>query len=153
MSASLFYDCYADYETYPSTTKIEGDKTFAEVQKGDILYRLVTVKVNNEYKYDFEELVVVRPWHEARGHYYISCKIGKKPYNINFGSASCGNVREESANSSIVYINCTKIGTNKKSICDVMAKTYEEQIKTLEREKNNTLHNLSSIIELKNKSE
>ena len=128
MSASLFYDCYADYESYPSTKKIEGDKTFAEVKEDDILYRLVTVKVGDEYKYDFEELKVVKPWHEARGHCYISCKIGKKPYNINFGPAGCWNVREESANTSIVYHNYGKIGTNKKSICDAVIKAVEEEI-------------------------
>lgn len=38
MSSSLFYDCYASYETYPDTEYVEGDKKFGEVGIGGVLY-------------------------------------------------------------------------------------------------------------------
>ena len=41
MSSSLFYDCYAPYESYPSTIHVDGDKSFGEIQNNDSLYILV----------------------------------------------------------------------------------------------------------------
>ena len=43
MSSSLFYDCYAPYESYPYTEYLNGDKTFGDVGIHDVLYCL------NEY--------------------------------------------------------------------------------------------------------
>ena len=33
MSSSLFYDCYAPYESYPHTIHIDGDKSGAEYER------------------------------------------------------------------------------------------------------------------------
>ena len=41
MSSSLFYDCYAPYESYPPTIHVDGDKKFGELRNNDILYILI----------------------------------------------------------------------------------------------------------------
>lgn len=40
MSSSLFYDCYAPYETYPSTEYVEGDKKFGEIGKSYFTFKI-----------------------------------------------------------------------------------------------------------------
>lgn len=40
MSSSLFYDCYASYQSYPKAIKINGCKTFNQLVKGDKLFYL-----------------------------------------------------------------------------------------------------------------
>lgn len=40
MSSSLFYDCYASYQSYPKALKINGCKTFKQLVKGDKLFYL-----------------------------------------------------------------------------------------------------------------
>ena len=77
MSSSLFYDCYASYETYPDTEYVEGDKKFGEVGIGGVLYCLD--------RYDtLSELKVTNPFHVAKGRCYITIKGRGK--NIDFGS-------------------------------------------------------------------
>ena len=147
MSSSLFYDCYAPYETYAETVKIEGCKNFSEIKIGDILY--IIEHDNNGYH--FVELKVINPWHEAKGKCYISCLKGKKKFYINFGTIHCGNVIYGSKYSSIVFYDGYTIGTDKESLYnykhDVMLKHLENikeqydyncaRIKSLELLKNN----------------
>lgn len=131
MSSSLFYDCNGEYETYPSTKRVEGDTTFGEVKKGGILYCLSTVKVKGDYQYKFEELAVVKPWHVSHGNFYISCKrVGKgsKPYNINFGTSY---VIRNTSESSVVFFDHTIIGTNKESLYNIKRLELTEEIAQL----------------------
>ena len=109
MSSSLFYDCYATYDyNYLHTKYVDGDKRFVDIKDGDILYFL---KRN-----DILEIKVSRPWHMARGCYYISLNSNKIK-TINFGTCHCGNTLE-SKNKSIAYYDGYIIGTNKDFIND-----------------------------------
>jgi len=109
MSSSLFYDCYAPYESYPYTEYLKGDKTFGEVGIHDVLYCL------NEYN-ELTELEVTNPFHVTKGRCYITIK--GKGKNIDFGSCNCANVLE-ARDKSIVHYNGCIIGTEKDSVIGV----------------------------------
>ena len=126
MSSSLFYDCYAPYETYPGTEYVEGDKKFGELKDGDKLYYL------NEYNI-LKEMVVTRSWHTHEGHCYIKVKDSYFK-TIDFGSTSCWNVSNESINNSIVYYDGCVIGTNKESVINTKRKNIENHLNDLEKE-------------------
>lgn len=116
MSSSLFYDCYAPYETYPRTEYVEGDKKFGEIGIGGILYCLD--------RYDtLSELEVTNPFHVAKGRCYITIKGRGK--NIDFGSHNCANVLE-ARDKSIVLYEGGIIGTNKESViakgCNILTR-------------------------------
>jgi hypothetical protein len=138
MSSSLFYDCYAPYETYPKTEYVEGDKKFGEIGIGGILYCLD--------RYDtLSELEVTNPFHVTKGHCYITIKGRGK--NMDFGSHNCVNV-VEARDKSIVFNDDGIIGTNKKSIiakqCNILTKEIEHvrmECKSLEKR----LHKLISL--------
>jgi hypothetical protein len=120
MSSSLFYDCYAPYETYPDTEYVEGDKKFGEIGIGGILYCLDG--------YDtLSELEVTNPFHVAKGRCYITIKGRGK--NIDFGSQCCVNVLE-ARDKSIVFYDGSIIGTNKES---VIAKRHNIITKEIEQ--------------------
>ena len=119
MSSSLFYDCYAPYETYPKTEYVEGDKKFGEIEIGGVLYCLD--------RYDsLTELEVTNPFHVTKGHCYITIKGRGK--NIDFGSHNCVNVLE-ARDKSIVFYDGGIIGTNKKSViekqCNILTREIE----------------------------
>lgn len=119
MSSSLFYDCYAPYETYPKTEYVEDDKKFGEIGIGGILYCLD--------RYDtLSELEVINPFHVTKGHCYITIKGRGK--NIDFGSQNCVNVLE-ARNKSIVFYEDGIIGTNKESViakqCNILTREIE----------------------------
>lgn len=118
MSSSLFYDCYAPYETYPDTEYVEGDKKFGEIGIGGILYCLD--------RYDtLSELEVTNPFHVAKGCCYISIKGRGK--NIDFGSHNCANVLE-ARDKSIVFYEGGIIGTNKESVISKAANAITNEI-------------------------
>ena len=118
MSSSLFYDCYAPYETYPRTEYVEGDKKFGEIGIGGILYYLD--------KYDtLSELEVTNPFHVAKGRWYITIKGRGK--NIDFGSHNCANVLE-ARDKSIVFYEGGIIGTNKESVISKAANAITNEI-------------------------
>ena len=118
MSSSLFYDCYAPYETYPRTEYVEGDKKFGEIGIGGILYYLD--------KYDtLSELEVTNPFHVAKGRCYITIKGRGK--NIDFGSHNCANVLE-ARDKSIVFYEGGIIGTNKESVISKAANAITNEI-------------------------
>lgn len=122
MSSSLFYDCYAPYETYPRTEYVEGDKKFGEIGIGGILYYLD--------RYDtLSELEVTNPFHVAKGRCYITIKGRGK--NIDFGSQYCANVLE-ARDKSIVLYGGGIIGTNKES---VIAKAVNAITKEIQQER------------------
>ena len=118
MSSSLFYDCYAPYETYPDTEYVEGDKKFGEIGIGGILYCLD--------RYDtLSELEVTNPFHVAKGRCYITIKGRGK--NIDFGHYNCANVLE-ARNKSIVFYDGGIIGTNKESVISKAANAITNEI-------------------------
>ncbi len=124
MSSSLFYDCYAPYETYtrPRTEYVEGDKKFGEIGIGGILYCLD--------RYDtLSELEVTNPFHVAKGRCYITIKGRGK--NIDFGGQYCVNVLE-ARDKSIVFYDGGIIGTNKES---VIAKAVNAITKEIQQER------------------
>lgn len=134
MSSSLFYDCYAPYESYARTEYVDGDKTFGEVGVGDILYGLGMYG-------EIKELKVKTPFHVFLKHCYIT--IEGKGNNIDFGPSNCANVLE-ARDKSIVYYNGRVIGTNKESVKNAMCsriecevsdakKKYEYWMKNIER--------------------
>lgn len=118
MSSSLFYDCYASYDTYPDTEYVEGDKKFGEIGIGGILYCLD--------RYDtLSELEVTNPFHVTKGRCYITIKGRGK--NIDFGAHKCTNVLE-ARNKSIVFYNDNIIGTNKESVVKTKCNSIEKKI-------------------------
>ena len=131
MSASLFYDCYAPYESYPATHHVDGDVSFGELKKGDKLYRLI----RNRGKYEMTELTIVNRWHVALGHYYIGCKPDKgRTLNINFGATNISNVIQESKNDSIIYYDSSWFGTNLKSLIKHIFNLNAEEIEHLKQQ-------------------
>ena len=126
MSSSLFYDCYAPYETYPGTEYVEGDVKFCELKEGDKLYYL------NEDN-NLKEMVVTRSWYTHSGYCYIKVKDSYFK-TINFGPSNCENVIDDSFNNSIVYYDDCVIGTNKESVIKTERRNIEKHLNKLEKE-------------------
>lgn len=141
MSSSLFYDCYAPYESYPTTIHVDGDKSFGELQNNDSLYILVY----DCKGYRFDELKVINSWHSSRGNKYISCLRGKKKFNINFGPANCWNCGHNSKENSIILYNSYIIGTNKESIYNYECKKLQEEFELANKQCNSILDKLRLI--------
>lgn len=146
MSSSLFYDCYVPYESYASTIKVEGCKNFSEIKIGDILY--IIEHDNNGYH--FVELKVVKPWHEAKGKYYISCLKGKKRFYIDFGTTHCANVIYDSKYSSIVLYDEYIIGTDKESLYKYKHDNLLKELEEAKKLYNHITANIKSLELLKN---
>ena len=121
MSSSLFYDCYATYEYDKSATTdfVEGEKTFGELEEGDIIYSLD--------KYQLKKHTVVKPWHGAHGKYYITLD---KKVTICFGYL--GNAVGKKKNSIAVY-NYTIFGTNPKCVIDKKINMLSDNISENEK--------------------
>ena len=141
MSSSLFYDCYAPYESYPSTIHVDGDKSFGEIQNNDNLYILVC----DCKGYRFDELKVIKSWHLSRGNKYISCLRGKKKFNINFGPTNCWNCGHESKDNSIILYNGYIIGTNKESIYNYKRKKLQEEYELVKKQYDSISNKLKLI--------
>ena len=123
MSSSLFDNCWYDYEPYPETDYIEGAKNFGELKEGDILYCL-------NKNYEVEELVITKPWHEAKGHCYISC--GKKA--INFGPSNCGNVSCDAKRNSVCYHDIGTLGTSRSVVLEKAKECLMERESSIMRD-------------------
>ena len=141
MSSSLFYDCYAPYESYPSTIHVDGDKSFGEIQNNDSLYILVC----DHKGYRFDELKVIKSWHSLHGNKYISCLRGKKKFNINFGLTNCWNCGHESKDNSIILYNGYIIGTNKESLYNYECKKLQEEFELANKQCDSILDRLKLI--------
>lgn len=122
MSSSLFYDCYATYEydKSASTDFVEGEKTFEELKEGDIIYSLD--------KYQIKKHTVIKPWHCAKGKYYITLD---KKVTICFGYTYNG---ENKKKNSIAVYNYTIFGTSPKCVIDKKINMLSKNIS--ENEKN-----------------
>ena len=138
MSASLFYDCYASYESYPDTKYASGDKKFCEVKEGDVLYRLDS---NN----NISELTVRKPFHVTKGRCIIS--VNGRGNNIDFGTSRCSNVWDARDMSIVFYNNYSIIGTNKKSIVKIR---IDKLTNELNKVKNQYEHLETELNELNN---
>ena len=138
MSSSLFYDCYAPYETYPRTEYVEGDKKFGEIGIGGILYYLD--------RYDtLSELEVTNPFHVAKGRCYITIKGRGK--NIDFGSQYCANVLE-ARDKSIVLYGGGIIGTNKESVISKAVNSITKEIQQARMKCESLKERLHKVISL-----
>ena len=150
MSSSLFYDCYAQYESYPFTTKIDGDTTFGELKEGDKLYFLRPVfdKETEEEKYEVVTLDVIKPWHKAKGHCFITCQEGEKKHYIDFGPANCANVLYDSKNSSIVYYDkkFAHVSTNVISLVNYRIDISNKEIEKLENQINAERNTIEKLV-------
>lgn len=132
MSSSLFYDCYADYEVYPTTEYVKGEKKFSEVSEGDFLYSL------DEYTCKVTKLLVEKPFTNSRGR----CKIKVKGKTVDFGPSNCANVLE-AANNSIIYLDDKIIGTSKEVVVNKKAEQLKDKITDMKIE----MHSLSKQLE------
>ena len=126
MSASLFFDCYATRETHPETKYCIKDKTFGECKEGDTLFCLNRGKDGH---YEFQELIITKPLHQARGHFYISTIVNKKKMAIDFGPYNCWNV-QDGKNKSIIFYKGI-IGTNKQSILDTRTNIIKKELSNI----------------------
>lgn len=140
MSASLFYDCYAPYETYPKTEYCIKDKTFGECKEGDTLFLLNRAK---DGQYEFQELIITKPLHQARGRFYISTIVNKKKMAIDFGPYSCGNVLDGKNNSIIFYKGI--IGTNKQSILDTKTNIIKKELSDLIKQEKFCIYEINKL--------
>ena len=148
MSSSLFYDCYAPYETYANTIEVEGVKNFGDIKAGDLLYMIVG---NSNSGYSFAELNVTKPWHTAKGKYYISCLNGKKRFYIDFGPMNCANVRYDSKSSSIVLYDGHTIGTSKEILYNYRHEKLLEELERIKEQYDIINKSIESLELLKNK--
>lgn len=140
MSASLFFDCYTPYETYPETEYCIKDKTFGECKEGDTLFRLNRTK---DGQYEFQELIITKPWHQARGRFYISTIVNKKKMAIDFGPYHCWNVQNGEDKSIIFYKGI--IGTNKQSILDTRMDIIKKELSNLIEQEKNYIKEINEI--------
>lgn len=141
MSSSLFYDCYAPYESYPSTIHVDGDKSFGELQNNDILYMFI----RDCEGYRLDELKVIKSWHLSHGNKYISCLRGKKKFNTNFGFTNCWNCGHESKDNSIILYNGYIIGTNKESLYNYKCKKLKEEYELAKKQYDSISNKLKSL--------
>lgn len=137
MSSSLFYDCYADYEVYPTTEYVKGEKKFSEVSEGDFLYSLDydTCKIT--------KLCVEKPFTNSRGR----CRIKVKGRTIDFGPSNCVNVLE-GADKSIIYIEDEIIGTSKEVVVNKKVELLKHKISEIKSEMENLSKQLEKVLSL-----
>lgn len=137
-----------NYEDFPKTHYVNGDKKFSEIKKDDILYcltednKLIEVKVTN-------------PLHESRDYHYVITYNNNK--TINFGQTSCGNVRDVEFtsiadfyryNGCLIYgARFAVVGTNKETVIQYQLRRYYEKVNEL---KNNIIDCNDVIAKLKN---
>ena len=131
MSSSLF-DSYTDYESYPTTEYVEGDKSFGELKSGNIIYGLEYLPSKDGYKWN--ELEVNNEWHEAKGHCYLGYTDGKTKKNINFGPSNCANVFHYAKSHSIIWYKNMIIGTNKKSVYEKLFENLNKKFEETKKE-------------------
>ena len=136
MSSSLFYDCYADYEVCPKTEHVDNEKSFSQLDAGDLLYAV------SEYG-NVSELTVKKPFKKWGGRYRIT--VNDKHWKcIDFGSATCYNAMH-AGNDSIVYIDGYVISTNKELAVNRMRNIIETELYSLELKRNDLLARLEKL--------
>ena len=105
---STLFDSGGTYEVYPSTSYMNGDKTFGELDKGDFIY----LRVGQTFK----EIEVRGKLKKYKGRLLLPISGLYNERNINFGSVLCHNVIVDAPKNSMVGHHFGLIGTNKTSI-------------------------------------
>lgn len=142
MSASLF-DSGVTYESYPSTSYMNGDKTFGELDKGDFIY----LRVGKTFK----EIEVRGKLKKYKGRLLLPISGLYKERNIDFGPVHCHNVIVDAPKKSMVGHYFGLIGTNKKSILTTHLNNafmeHKNMLEQLEQIKTK-IDNLTSMLEM-----
>ena len=142
MSASLF-DSGVTYESYPSTSYMNGDKTFGELDKGDFIY----LRVGKTFK----EIEVRGKLKKYKGRLLLPISGLYKERNIDFGPVHCHNVIVDTPKKSMVGHYFGLIGTNKKSILTTLLNNafmeHKNMLEQLEQIKTK-IDNLTSMLEM-----
>ena len=140
---STIFDSGGAYEYYPTTSYMNGDKTFGELDKGDFLY----LRVGKTFK----EIEVRGKLKKYKGRLLLPISGLYKERNIDFGSVSCHNVLINAPKNSMVSHYFGLIGTNKKSILTTLLNNanmeYKNIVENLEYLKTH-IDNLSSMLEM-----
>ena len=140
---STIFDSGGAYEYYPTTSYMNGDKTFGELDKGDFLY----LRVGKTFK----EIEVRGKLKKYKGRLLLPISGLYKERNIDFGSVSCHNVLINAPKNSMVSHYFGLIGTNKKSILTTLLKNaniqYKNVLENLEYLKTH-IDNLTSMLEM-----
>jgi hypothetical protein len=140
---STLFDSGGAYEYYPTTSYMNGDKTFGELDKGDFIY-LRNGKT-------FKEIEVRGKLKKYKGRLLLPISGLYKERNIDFGSVSCHNVLIDAPKNSMVSHYFGLIGTNKKSILTTLLNNanmeYKNMVENLEYLKTH-IDNLSSMLEM-----
>lgn len=139
---STLFDTGGTYDFYPTTSYMDGDKTFGELDKGDFIY----LRVGKTFK----EIEVRGKLKKHKGRLLLPISGLHKERNIDFGSVACHNVIVDAPLKSMVSHYFGLIGTNKKSILTVLLnnanKEYKNVVEQLEYLKSN-IDNLTSMLE------
>lgn len=142
MSASLF-DSGVTYETYPTTSYMNGDKTFGELDKGDFIY----LRVGKTFK----AIEVRGKLKKYKGRLLLPISGLYKERNIDFGPVHCHNVIVDAPKKSMVGHYFGLIGTNKKSILTTLLNNalmeHKNMVEQLEQIKTK-IDNLTSMLEM-----
>lgn len=140
---STLFDSGGTYDFYPTTSYMDGDKTFGELDKGDFLY-LRDGKT-------FKKIEVRGKLKKHRGRLLLPINGLHKERNIDFGSVLCHNVLVDAPKNSMVNHYFGLIGTNKKSILTTLLKNaniqYKNVVENLEYLKTH-IDNLTSMLEM-----
>ena len=140
---STLFDSGGTYDFYPTTSYMDGDKTFGELDKGDFLY----LRVGKTFK----EIEVRGKLKKYKGRLLLPISGLYKERNIDFGSVSCHNVLVDAPKNSMVNHYFGLIGTNKKSILTTLLKNaniqYKNVVENLEYLKTH-IDNLTSMLEM-----
>ena len=123
MSSSLFYDCYASYDTYPDTEYIEGDKKFGEIGIGARFCRTMVApdrvqyypkmfkgKLKSASELSCLELNEVAPQHIITNMMAANILLSQTALIMQEGKVNGGIVLFDAALSSSKFIPYTKEG-------------------------------------------
>lgn len=128
----LIDDCIGVWPAWYPAEYAEGDKTFEELDKGDIIYYCSNEGVVDEWE-------VYKPLHQSGDDLVLSIKRtieGKKNdkrMKLNFGSLRVGNTHDSYKCSMITYqtYNTGYYGTNKNSVVNRVIKRHSEELEKL----------------------
>lgn len=142
MSSSLF-DSFDRNDGYYRPTKYsDGDKRFEEIDTNDILYYV------SQYG-EIEEIISKGKLKRYKNHIILSTIKNGKQFTIYFGTSNCGNTYDSYKNSIMSYNN-GYIGTNKKSIIELLIKYNQEKLNKLIIEVDSLQFSINKLKNLKN---
>lgn len=142
MSSSLFDSFGRNNDYYRPTKYSDGDKRFEEIDTNDILYYV------SQYG-EIEEIISKGKLKQYKNHIILSTIKNGKQFTIDFGTTNCSNTYECYKNSITAY-NYGYIGTNKKSIIELLIKYNQEKLNKLIIEMDSLQFSINKLKDLKN---